>query len=85
MQLPFLPNCLLGFSPLFVVFMPFLNFILFVFFGRTVNRQFLAFFVVSTMVLTLANLLLSYAEIAGGIMEVTTVGNWVSSGLFEVN
>lgn len=71
---------------LIVVFTPFLNFLLMTFLsGRIVSWRHLSAVVISNMVGLLALLLAKFPDIVAGKSYSTTVGNWLTSALFEVH
>jgi proton-translocating NADH-quinone oxidoreductase chain L len=72
-------------APLPIVLTPLINFLLLCALGRFVSWRALAVLVIASMVGTLLYLLSYFPEIVAGIVYTTTLGNWVSSGLFEVN
>jgi proton-translocating NADH-quinone oxidoreductase chain L len=72
--------------PLLVVFTPLLNFFLMASFSNyTRSWRHISLVIIVNMVALLAALVYIFPAIARGEIYSTTVGNWILSGLFEVN
>lgn len=71
---------------LLAVFTPLLNFFLMTFFtGRIVNWRHTSSVVITNMFILLATLIFAFPSVMGGVSYTSNVGNWLTSGLFEVN
>lgn len=70
---------------LFVVLLPLLNFLLMLTFSRLVHWKQLASLVIFSMCVTLTYLITRFGALISGEVTVASIGNWVHSGLFEVN
>ena len=59
---------------LFTVFLPLVNFLLFLSFGRLVHTKILTTYVIGSMFALLAGLLYSASDVIGGALRVASLG-----------
>ena len=70
---------------LLTVFLPLVNFLLFLLFGGAVSTKRLASYVIASIAFTLAGLLGLGPSVVAGSVQTAHLGVWVTSGLFEIN
>lgn len=70
---------------LLTVFLPLINFLLLLAFGRLVQIKILSSFVIISMVGLLATLFFSLPGVIEGTSSIASLGVWSVSGLFEIN
>ena len=68
-----------------LIMLPLLNYFLFLLFARTVKCSVLAVYATTTMAFTVFYLFALSADIVNGNVFIATLGNWISSELFEIN
>lgn len=81
METPRFPCAML----LLIVFLPLINFLIFVFFGAKVNRSQLSIFTILSMAFILISIILLAPAVIAGTVQTTSLGVWAVSGLFEIN
>lgn len=70
---------------LLTVFLPFVNFLLFLLFGAAVSTKRLSNFVIASIIITFVALLSLAPSVITGLVQTAHLGVWVTSGLFEIN